>query len=49
MTAAEYEMTLEWQDKTNGNRGWTASLGRAPGFSEVRDSSDQAWARDFAG
>jgi hypothetical protein len=33
LTAAEYEMTLEWQDKTNGNRGWTASLGRAPGFS----------------
>jgi hypothetical protein len=30
--SGQYDFTLEWQDKTNGNRGWTASFGGAPGI-----------------
>jgi len=32
LKAGSYDLTLEWLDKTGANRGWTASLGGAPGI-----------------
>jgi hypothetical protein len=31
LRAGEYDFTLEWDDATAGNRGWTASFGGYPG------------------
>lgn len=32
LKAGQYTLSLEWQDKTDNNRGWTASFGGAPGL-----------------